>query len=116
VEARLLLIGGDDLDDEFGSLRQWLADEPEFRGRIRLERAPVRAGQMGGGLTEALGVALASGGALTVLASSVSVWLRERRSKLTVKIVNPDGSSQEITASGPAADTIAAKIEPHRHG
>jgi hypothetical protein len=115
MEARLLIIGSDDTHDELGSLRQWLGDEPEFRGRVRMQEAPVQYGQMGG-LVEALSVGLASGGALTVLARSVSVWLRERRSKLSVKIVNPDGSSQEITASGPAADTLAAKVDPHQRG
>jgi hypothetical protein len=57
-------------------------------------------------------VALSGDGALTVLAGSVAVWLRQRRSKLTVTIVNPDGSSQEITASGPAADAIAPNVRP----
>lgn len=115
MEARLLVIGSDDVQGELASLRRWLGDEPEFRGRVRFEEAPVRAGQMGG-LAEALSVGIASGGALTVLAKSVSVWLRERRSTLTVKIVNPDGSSQEITASGPAAESLAVKVDPHQHG
>jgi hypothetical protein len=78
-------------------------------------QAPIADGQMGG-LAEVLSVGLASGGALTVLAASVSVWLEQRRSSLTVKIVNEDGSSQEITAAGPAADIIAAKVDPHRQG
>jgi Effector Associated Constant Component 1 len=115
MDARLVITGGDDTHEDLSSLRQWLADEPEFRGRVRIVEAPIREGQMGG-LAEALSVGLASGGALTVLASSVSVWLRERRSKLTVKIVKPDGSSQEITASGPAADVLATKVDPHQHG
>jgi hypothetical protein len=115
MEARLELVGGDVGHDELSSLWRWLGDEAEFRGRVRIEEAPVQAGQMGG-LAEALTVALTSGGALTVLAGSVSVWLQQRRSTLTVKIVNPDGSAQEITASGPAADTLAAKVDPHRHG
>lgn len=114
-EARLRLVGSDNLIDELSSLRQWLGDEPEFRGRVRLEEAPFEAGQMGG-LADALSVALASGGALTVLAGSVSVWLRQRRSTLRVTIVSPDGSSQEITATGPAADTLAAKVDPHPTG
>ncbi len=111
MEARLSLSGTDNVQDELASLRQWLGDEAEFRGRVRVEQAPLQPGQMGG-LVEALTVALGSGGALAVLANSVSVWLRQRRSSLTVKIVNPDGSSQEYTASGPAADTLAAKVDP----
>ncbi|HEV8558659.1 MAG TPA: hypothetical protein VGR06_20005 [Actinophytocola sp.] len=115
MEARLLIIGSDDAHDELGSLRRWLADEPEFRGRVRMQEAPVQFGQMGG-LVEALSVAVASGGALTVLANSVSVWLRERRSTLTVKIVKPDGTVEDINASGRAADTIAAKVDPPQLG
>ena len=115
MEARLLLSGGEDAQDELGSLRQWLSAEAEFRGRVRVERAPIEPGQMGA-VSDALQVALSNEGALTVLAGSVAVWLRQRRSKLTVKIVNSDGSSQEITASGPVADTIGAKVDPHQHG
>src|SRR2546430_9669736 len=115
MEARVLLSGSDDVHDELGSLRRWLSAEPEFGGRVRLEPAPVQPGQMGA-LADALQVALSGDGALTVLAGSVAVWLRQRRSKLTVKIVNPDGSSQEITATGPAADALAPKIDPHQHG
>ena len=113
MEARVEVGGADDPQDELSSLRNWLAGEDEFRGRVRIESAAIEAGAMGG-VAEALVVALGSGGALTVLAGSVSVWLRERRSSLTVRIVNADGSSQEITASGPAADTLAAKVDPQQ--
>jgi hypothetical protein len=115
MEARLLLSGDDDTADELYSLRQWLSDEDEFRGRVEFEQAPIRPGEMGA-VTDALQVALSNDGALTVLAGSVAVWLRTRRSKLKVKIVNPDGSSQEITASGPVADAIGSKVDPHKHG
>jgi hypothetical protein len=111
MEARLSLAGTDNAQDELVALRQWLTDEPEFRGRVRAGQARPQPGQMGGAV-DVLTVALGSGGALAILANSVSVWLRQRRSALKVKIVNPDGSSQEITASGPAADTIAEKIDP----
>ncbi len=69
MEARLELVGGDDVHDELSSLRRWLGDEAEFRGRVRIQEAPVEAGQM-----------------------------------------------VEITASGPAADRLAARVDPHRHG
>ncbi|SRR6266545_1653661 len=115
VEARMVITDTDSVHDELSSLRQWLGQESEFRGRVRIEQVPSQPGQMGG-LVEALSVALSHEGALTVLAGSVAVWLRQRRSKLTVKITNADGSSQEITASGPVADTIGAKVDPHQHG
>jgi Effector Associated Constant Component 1 len=115
VETRLAIAGTDSVHDELSSLRQWLGQESEFRGRVRIEQAATQSGQMGG-LAEALSVALSSEGALTVLAASVAVWLRQRRSKLTVKITNVDGSFQEITASGPVADTIGAKVDPRQRG
>lgn len=115
MDARVEIVGAQDIHDELASLSRWLGDETEFRGRVRMVRTPVPEGGMGG-LVEALSVGLAGGGALTVLAGSVSVWLRQRRSTLTVRIVNEDGSSQEITATGAAADTLATKVDPHRHG
>lgn len=115
MKARVEVVGAADADGELASLSRWLGAEAEFRGRVQLIRSPPVEGRMGG-FADALGVALASGGALTVLASSVSVWLRQRRSTVTVKIVDDDGASREITASGPAADTLAAKIDPHRRG
>jgi hypothetical protein len=115
MEARVELGGSDDVQDELLSLRQWLSDEEEFRGRVQVEQAPIQPEHMGA-VADALQVALSNEGALTVLAGSVAVWLRQRRSKLRVKIVNADGSSQEITASGPVADTLATKVDPHRHG
>jgi Effector Associated Constant Component 1 len=112
-ETRIELVGAVDPHEELASLSRWLGDDDEFRGRIRLVRAPLADGAMGG-LPEALSVGLAGGGALTLLAGSVSVWLKQRRSVLTVKITHRDGSSQEITAAGPAADALAAKVDPHR--
>jgi hypothetical protein len=113
TEARVEIVGAADVHDELASLSKWLGGESEFRGRVRMLRAQLTDGQMGG-LTDALSIGLASGGALTVPAGWVSVWLRQRRSTLTVEIGHKDGSSQEVTAAGPAADTLAAKIEPRR--
>lgn len=116
MEVRLQLVdSGAALPDELGSLREWLGGEPEFRGRVRIEESLPQTGQMGGGLGEVLAVAVASGGALTVLASSVSVWLEQRRSTVTVKIVHEDGRSQEISASGRAADSLMTKLDPGQH-
>lgn len=115
MEARITVDGVDDVDGALSSLLQWLTAEDEFRGRLRLDRAPVQPGDMGV-LSDALSVAISGEGALTVLAGSIAVWLRQRRSTIKVKIVNADGSVQEISASGPSADAIAAKVEPHKHG
>jgi len=111
--VRILVSGNDHVIDELGLLREWLNAEDELRGRTELSRVPVEPEQMGA-VVDALDVALGSTGALTVLAGSIAVWLRQRRSTLTVKIVNSDGSSQEITAAGPAADVLAEKVDAPR--
>lgn len=107
-----MLTGMDRVFEELLLLRRWLLEEPEFRGQVGVEQAPPQPGQMGGEV-EALAVALGGGGAVTVLVQSVLAWLRSRQqlSALTVRIVHADGSCQEITASGPAADTIAAEVD-----
>jgi hypothetical protein len=70
-----------------------------------------------GGISDTLTVAVGSGGALTVLATSISVWLRHRRSDLTVEITigdrtakidgkrvkaDPDSVRQIVEAAGQA--------------
>jgi hypothetical protein len=81
MEARLLLSGTDNPHDELSSLRQRLADKPEFRDRVRTEQAPG-PGRPDAWVHRSPQRALTCGGTLTVLAGSVSVWLRGRRSQL----------------------------------
>jgi hypothetical protein len=73
----------------------------------------MQPGDMGA-LAEVLTVALASGGAVTTLAGSVSVWLEQRRSNITVEIVDAHGNSTKVTAGGRAADTVAKNFNPDR--
>jgi hypothetical protein len=50
-----------------------------------------------GSVVDTLAVAVGSGGALTVLANSLSTWLRQpRRSTVRVSVVRPDGTKIEI--------------------
>ena len=78
-------------------LRSWLAEEPEIRGRLRSAGPAVRPGQMGV-LAEVLVAGVGSSGALTVLASSLSVWLKHRHSDMRVIVHSPDGTSVELDA------------------
>ncbi|MFJ1562297.1 effector-associated constant component EACC1 [Streptomyces mirabilis] len=78
------------------SLLDWLHHEDELRGRVVLERAAPRSGEMGG-LVDALVVALGSGGAGAVLARSLSTWLWQRRSDLKITITS-DGRTIELDA------------------
>lgn len=106
MQAKLQVIGNDDSHREYVSLRDWLAREPQFRGGIQAEGRPVEPGSMGA-LEDVLMVALGSGGTATVLAKSVSVWLQQRRSGLSVKMTAPDGTHIEITSEGAASEQIA---------
>jgi hypothetical protein len=91
------------------ALRQWLSDEPEFRGRITAGDAEMSDGDMGA-VVDVLVVAVGSGGALTMLVNSISAWLRQRRSEVEVELTTSTGETVRIKASGPVASDIAGKI------
>lgn len=79
--------GESNASDELRNLRNWLSDEPELHGLVTAVEQPIAPGHLGG-VFGTLSVAVASGGALTVLASSVIVWLRQRTSDITLDISN----------------------------
>ncbi|MGY1868209.1 MULTISPECIES: effector-associated constant component EACC1 [Nocardia] len=112
MDVQLRVAGSHDLHHELVSLRDWTSRESLLRGHVRAEHQPIRTGEMGG-LEEVLIVALGSGGAATVLARSIAVWLQQRRSELRVEVTAPDGTRVEITGAGPAADQIAKIFEAH---
>lgn len=92
----------------FASLADWLRHEVGLRGRIRPVSAPPKPGEMGSVL-DVLTVAVGCGGTLTVLANSLTVWLRQpHRSTVRLSVVRPDGTKVEI--SGENVRT-AAEIE-----
>ncbi|MEU0502025.1 hypothetical protein [Nocardia sp. NPDC005998] len=112
MDVQLRVAGSHDPHRELVSLRDWTSRESLLRGRVRAEHQPIRPGEMGA-LEEVLIVALGGGGAATVLARSVSVWLQQRRSELRVEVTTPDGTRVEITGAGPAADQIAKIFETY---
>lgn len=106
MSVQLRIIGSDDPHRESQSLRDWIGRESLLRGRVRAEHQPIQPGEMGA-LEQVLIVTLGSGGAVTMLARSVTMWLQQRRSELRVEVTAPDGSRAVINASGPAADHVA---------
>lgn len=91
-------IVGDDLSaDALRSLRRWLFDVGGLSGPIDLRPAELRPGELGAA-TDALIVALGSGGAVTTLVGALVSWLRNRSTDVTIKLVRPDGSSVKIDA------------------
>ena len=79
-------------------LVSWLGQEAALRGQVRLASPALENHQMGS-LADAVVVAAGSGGALTVLAGSLSVWLRQQRSHLKVSIRRVDGAELTLDAS-----------------
>jgi len=80
------------------SLRDWLEDEDRLRPlAVRWVSREARPDEMGVP-ADVLMVALGSGGAGTVLAGSIAVWIRYRSSDLTLKITGRDGAVVEIDA------------------
>jgi hypothetical protein len=94
--------------EELVSLRDWLAAEDPLRGRVNIEQPPVGPGQMGAAV-DALTVAVGAGGAVTVLANSLSVWLSHRRSDVKIKVTSDGGRS--VTVSAERVPDAAALVE-----
>jgi Effector Associated Constant Component 1 len=108
VDIRISVTKGDLADLE--SLDDWLSEEHELAGRVKLAGSAPRDGELGA-LSESLVVALGSGGAITVvgaaLAGALRTWLAHpRRSDVRVKVRLPDGTSVEIDAKRVSAGDI----------
>lgn len=88
---------GSDRGDQLRSLRRWLLDSQELRGRVEGVERPPETGALGPVL-DALAVALGPAGAVTAFATGLIAWLRTRRGEVTIKVTLPDGSSLELTA------------------
>lgn len=97
MTVRISLAGGGQADLE--SLVDWLRRERELAGRIEFAPTMMREGELGAP-TEALVVAVGSGGAVSVLAASLKAWLSlPRRSDVQIRIQGGDGRVVEINAS-----------------
>jgi hypothetical protein len=97
VPAELMVIvdAGSDTSDALRSLRGWLTDDDELRGRVRVLAAPPPAGTLGG-VADTLVAAAPLVGALV---PAVVSWLRSRHSDLTLRIDRSDGGSVELTVN-----------------
>lgn len=86
------------------SLADWLNREEALRGRVRAVRPAAEPGRMGAAI-ELLSVALGSGGAGAVLVRSISAWLTQRRSEVSVSLKDADGREFQFSAK-------SAKLDP----
>jgi hypothetical protein len=94
MDATIRVESSRDQEADLRSLCNWLRQADELRGsRVERVAAPIRPGQMGG-VSDALVVALGTGGAGVVLAQSISVWLQTRVADIKVKITGPKGTAE----------------------
>ena len=113
VDAHIRVIGGDAVV-EFASLWEWLRSEPDLRGCVRVAPALPGEAEMGA-VVDVLTVALGSGGAGAVLASSLNTWLRQRRSDVTITVSTPGRRTVQLEARQ-AADPLPLLREVLRDG
>jgi hypothetical protein len=100
----------DDRAAELESLDAWLRGEPELAGHVSVAGAKPRAGELGA-LADALIISVGSGGALSVLAMSLSTWLSQpRRSDVRIRIQAETGEVVEISADRVNVDQVEALL------
>lgn len=98
MQARIA-VDGRDTDRE--SLWDWLRHEPELRGRLQLSTVPTHDEAMGATTDLVIEVSAVLAGASAVwatLAKSLSVWLVQRRSDLTITVTGPDRRKVSVSA------------------
>jgi hypothetical protein len=105
MDAEIRIVDG--ADGDLAVLGQWLQGEEELRGRIRAVRGEPGETELGTAV-ELLTVALGTGGAGTVLASSLKTWLLTRRT--TAKIV-VKSAGRSVTLDIHNADDVAPLLE-----
>ncbi len=108
-----LLIHTDDGPDTAGQLLDWLSGDEGLRGRAHLQDRPVREGDMGA-VSEVVTVALGSGATVGIVASlarSLTTWLTNRRSDVTVTVTRPGGDSVEFSGKRVDAADVLRRIQ-----
>jgi hypothetical protein len=104
VTAGTAFITVDGTEEELRSLANWLRDEEDLRGRVRLSDAPIQEGHMGGAL-DAI-VAILTSTTVTTLITSLKDWSLAKRAagNVTLKLKSGSGRELELTC-GSATDT-----------
>src|SRR4051812_18146439 len=96
MEFRLAPVDEATREEHLDTLADWLRFDPAFR--VRPEKSPPNAGEMGS-ITDALVVAVGSGGAITALASSLHSWLTApKRSKVAISVRTKGGGEIVVDA------------------
>jgi hypothetical protein len=99
VEIRIA-VGGDRADADAESLWDWLREEPQLRGYVQMGHAAIREGTMG--LPAEIVILATNATAVSALARTLSTWLIQRKSQVTVEIEGKGGRKTLISAAGVA--------------
>ncbi|KND23825.1 effector-associated constant component EACC1 [Streptomyces acidiscabies] len=92
MDVGIRVSGGDEIA-ELAALWDWLRGERDLRGLVDAVRRPSAEGELGGAF-DMLTVALGSGGAVAVLARSLTSWLSSRRPDVTLTVTGVTGRVQ----------------------
>ncbi|WP_410557667.1 effector-associated constant component EACC1 [Actinomadura fulvescens] len=110
MQARISVIDDGGGTSALESLSDWLRGEPELSGRVRMDAQPPRPGEMGA-LTQALLIAVGSGGTVSVLVTSLTAWLsRPGGAKVRIRIENESGAVVEIETDNVPGDEIETLV------
>lgn len=97
----------DGTEDDLRALANWLRDEEDLRGRVKLESAPIEDGHMGPVL-DAVVVVLTSATAGTLIRAVKDFLIASRNAKkVMLKLTAQDGRKLELTC-GSAEEADAA--------
>jgi Effector Associated Constant Component 1 len=105
MDAQIRITGG--TGEELAALGEWLGGEDELRGRVRTVHGPVGDTELGS-ITELLTVALGTGGAGTVLASSLKTWLVTRRTTAKITV---ESAGRSVTLNIQTAGEVGPLLE-----
>ncbi len=93
-----LSVEGEEPFEGLAELSDWLDQEPALRGLVSPAEAAPAPGELGT-LSDALMVAVGSGGAVSVLAASLKAFFAQpRRSDLRIVVSDPNGRTVEVDA------------------
>ena len=92
------------------ALFEWLRREDGLRGRVQIKRLAPQPGHMGD-LANIITVAIGSGGVVSILLTSLSTWLSQRRNEVSVEVTFPDGRSIKVSSRGRSdPDTVLKDV------
>jgi hypothetical protein len=108
VLAQIRVSGRDDIE-EVGDLWEWLRAERGLAGAVRAVHSGPGETELGGAL-EMLTVAVSSGGAATVLAQSLTAWLRTRRATVAITVATK-ARTVTVNASNLDAEAVVPLLQ-----